>query len=270
MTPPTHNEARLGARIKRHLVAALTRCVQKMRLTHTRARSNPTATHKSTPMTPRAHALDQLLTSLRHTRPPQDTLAHRPHLQREPYRGDYAMFEPLRQRGWTVHFDGEGDFFEPDAHARLARVFFDVALPDTTLHLRDTFIPRKGWVLEAWDDQRWLARHTLYDREHPSDWAELDLILATAHAWLSQDQLIVDFITGDQCALCAVMPTGVYHALVDAGFIEEREDGLYPTPDHLVCELVDDLRAPRNMPVHTLTRAQVQALRDDAHPDWRA
>jgi hypothetical protein len=220
-----------------------------------------------------AESLNTLLTRLGH--PP---ILQRPDLrpfgydtQAEPYTGDWAMFEPLMQRGWCTHFDAEGQFFVPGEHTKLIKALLTLAGVSPLPQVRDTWVVNVGWVLEVWDDQRRLSYHTPESgRDLPSDYCDLCLIKALIEDWLEGACLLLEPNTDDQTAFCCMIPRPVYGALCTEGFIDpEAEEMASPSPDELVIQPawhLEDAMAS----IERLTPAAAEAMLREAPRDWLA
>ena len=166
--------------------------------------------------------LDELLTALGH--PPIEAPAAifgaytRPQV---PYSGDWELLEPLRQRGWCVHFDTEGQFFLPGEHSQLIAALLTLAGVTPLPRIRDTWRPGVGWVLELAQDARRLALHAPEPgRELPGDGCALPLVRALVDAWLAPDRVLLTPVTGDQTAFCCVIPQEVCAELRAVGITE--------------------------------------------------
>jgi hypothetical protein len=214
--------------------------------------------------------LDALLTAIGH--PPAET----PDLRRfgydamsTPYTDDWAMLEPLSRRGWCVHFDAEGQFFEPGEHTRLIQALLVLARVSPLPAVRDTWIAGIGWVFEVQDDHRRVSVHYPEPgRDLPSDYCELWLIKVLIEDWLAGEVLLLDPDTDDQTAFCCMMPRSVYEALCTNNFIDpDPEEPSAPSADELVMPsgwgIEEYLRS-----IVRLNNADADAMLSGAPRDW--
>ncbi len=177
------------------------------------------------PNTPQA--LDELLTRMGFpvgSRPDPSRFGYA--LQSTPYGQqvpEWALFEPLRQRGWLLHFDAEGSFMLPGEHSKLMQALLTVARVTPLPAVHDGWLERRGWAFAIQDEARSQA---VWDRsclEYPSDWVQLGAVIAVVDAYLPT-QSVISLLTDDQSAVVAVLPDPVFRRLQDEAWLVPAEE----------------------------------------------
>ncbi|MEL6342322.1 MAG: hypothetical protein AAFV53_04270 [Myxococcota bacterium] len=215
--------------------------------------------------------LDARLTALGH--PPTTTYpdlhAFGYEANMEDYRGDWALFTPLTRRGWCIHFDAEGQFFEPNEHAQLIRAFLTLAGVQALPTVRDTWIKNVGWIMEIEDGPRRVSLHVPETGlDFPSDYCELWLVKALVEEWLSGSHVLIDPNTDDQTAFCCMMPRPIFEALCAEGFIDPDPEEPSPVnPDRMALHVswVAEEYVER---IVRLSAEDADAMLADAPRDW--
>jgi hypothetical protein len=186
--------------------------------------------------------LDDLLTSIGHLpREPLDLSRWGYHQSDEPYQWEgYRLFVPLSRRGWLLHFDAEGQFFEPGEHTRLIQALLTIAGVAPLPPVRDTFVSGQGWVMEIVDPERPVAFWSSYDFDDPSDYAEISQVTALVDAYADGAFRVVSLATGDQTACLCVMPSDVFEALLQREWLEPCGHSWDPSPDVLRAAWLED------------------------------
>lgn len=179
---------------------------------------------------------------------------------------EYRLFEPLSQRSWLLHFDAEGNFFDKGEHRKLVEALLTIVGIEPLPEVRDTFISQEGWIFEILDDDRPRAYKSEQDRDLPSDYAEIPLVIALVNDYLDGEYRVVSMNTDDQSAALACMPREVYDELVDRDWLSKSRSWR-PSPEQLLTERLGD-RLPSG--VRRLEPNEAQARVAAAPDDWFA
>lgn len=156
---------------------------------------------------------------------------------------EWALFEPLRRRGWLLHFDAEGSFMLPGEHSKLIEALLTLAGVTPLPVVHDGWAEGRGWAFAIQDPVRPQALADRSSLEYASDWVQLGAIMALVDAYLPA-HTVISLLTDDQSAVLAVLPNSVFERLHDDAWLVSAEDGEWQLqPDLMLFQSATELGA---------------------------